>query len=311
MTQSKPGPLTTPQHGGLDAGEDVCAGDRVIVFRRGALHFCLPVDAVVEVVRGAGIQSAPGAQGVVGFAPYRDAWLTTVDPAAAIGASDGAECGTVIVIGTGRGLIALVADKVDGLRAAERIAGAQWLGGAGPVVASAMIEEVGHAYVLSPRALAVYPTSEVDARATEAPAEAETGGMFLTFTIGDDRFAAAFQDIERILHERRAWNLPGGLRPLRRVVEANGTVIPVLDMPGDRADADTGSYIVLRSEMGPVALRIDTIDRPQRLSGNAGDSAWFAGAGVTGLAQGRSLAFRVVTGPALLQGAALAPPDRT
>lgn len=221
--------------------------------------------------------------------------------AAAIGAADPASAPSIVVVETGTGWIAILCDDVAGLKSVDRIVGAQWLDAEGPVRASAMIEDVGHAYVLTPAALAAYPTARPTKDAAVTPPD--QGEMFLTFRIGDEQYAAAFPDIERILHDCHAWPLPGGAFPLRRVVEANGAVVPVLDMeePADAHEAEQRSlFVVLRTAAGPLAVGVDSVGRPERLVPEAGDAGWFAGRGVAGLAQGKSVAFRVVTGPALL-----------
>ncbi|MFM2043078.1 MAG: hypothetical protein RLY86_1654 [Pseudomonadota bacterium] len=299
------------------------AGDRALVFRRGGSVFCLSLESVAEVQRGVTVEQAPGPGGVIGFIALRSRFLTAVDPLAAIGlmpaypGSAGAlveveaEGTSAVIVETGAGHLALIADRVLGLRRLERIAGAQWLGagfggaGTGLVAASATVEEMGHAYVLSAAALGHYPAvpAETEAMAADgaemqAAAPAGEGEMFLTFRIGHDLFAAAFADIERILHERRLWPLPGGRVPIRSVVESGGAVVPVYDLdPGPAPE--TATCIVLRSEVGPVALRVDGVERPERLNRDGPDD-WFTGGGITGLARNGRLAFRVVDGPALL-----------
>lgn len=270
----------------------------VIAFRRGALHFCCPVESVLEVLRGVEVVPSGGAPAIAGFLAYRGTYLAALDPVAVIGAGDASPAPTVVIAETGSGWVALLADDVEGLRTVERIVGAQWLAGDGPVRSSAMIAGLGHAYLITPAALAIYPTATPTAD-MNATAPAPAGEMYLTFTIGADRYAAAFPDIERVLHDCQPWPLPGGAFPLRTVVEANGSVIPVLEMENGPGPG-RGLFVVLRTDRGPVAIPVDGVGRPERLSGDAGDAAWFAATGVSGLAQARSIAFKVVSGPALI-----------
>mgnify|MGYP001810471576 CR=1 FL=1 len=130
-------------------------------------------------------------------------------------------------------------------------------------------------------------TATVTSTLSEAVAEA--GGNLATALALADIFASDM-DFSRDVQ-------PGDA--VRAVVEANGTVIPVLVLAVGPI-CERGTFVVLLADCGAIALAVDTIDRPQRLRRNVGDAGWFDGPGVSGLAEGGATAFRILTGPALV-----------
>lgn len=277
---------------------DALSAEQVIVFGRDRHLFCVPVAAVAQVVQRTNVSQANGALGVAGFIQHGDGFVTTIDPAVVIDGGMPDLQGHVLLVETGSGLIGLLADRIQGLRTVEKIAPAPWLGGTSLITQSALVQELGHAYVIRPDDLRAYPSGGVR-RSEDVATDEDTDELFLCFSIGEERFAAAFSGVDRILHDRTAWRLPGGSFPVRAVVEANGTVMPVLDL-ADGPICERGTFVVLLADCGAIALAVDTIDRPQRLRRNVGDAGWFDGPGVSGLAEGGATAFRILTGPALV-----------
>jgi len=279
------------------------AAPPLLVFeRRGQLYACPSAD-LLEIVEEPALDD-PGyaAPLVAGVLLHGGRFVPAVDPASLFDHPPERRGDAVLIQGAA-GVVALLADSVLGFRAPNALAPAPWIPTGRICRSAALIDGLGRAFVFAAEGLGDVPAAPCvaldKAKAPEKTADRAAGPMHLVFTIGGRLFAAAFGDVRRILHRQRPFRVPGAVPPVRHAVDMIGAVVPVLDLSGLESLPERGDFVVLSSSAGPLALRVDGIERPLALRPDAAEPGWFPSPGVTGIARLDERAYAVVTGERL------------
>ncbi len=283
----------------------------VLVFERRGQAFCSPTADVLEIVEEPALED-PGYPTplVAGVMLYDGRFLPAVDPACVFDHPPERRGDAVLIQGPA-GTVALLADSVLGFRTPTALAPTPWIPAGRICRAAAVIERIGRAFVLGADGLGDVPAAPVSAAAAgsriaarlgEGGNDASPGGpMHLVFTIAGRVFAAAYTDVQRILYRQRLFPVPGAIPPIRHAVEVIGAVVPVLELAAPAAMPERGDFVVLTSSVGPLALRVDGIERPLPLVRDATEAGWFPSPGVAGIARMGERAYSLVTGETLLR----------
>lgn len=285
----------------------------VLAFERGGLLFCCPADDLREIVEAPALTDPLGAPPLVaGVLLHGGVFVPVIDPAAIFDHPARGD-GDVLLIqrqdgGGGLGRVAgVLADTILGFRRPSAIAPAPWVPPGRMCRAAAALEPEGRAFLLAADGLDDVPTAmAATAQATAdvpVPAAAGPGGapLSLVYTIGGRPYASSYADVRRILYRQTMVRIPGGAGPLRHAVEMSGAIVPVVDLATPPADGGQWHFVVLGSPLGPLALRVDTIERPLPLRRDEADPGWFPAPGVDGVGRMEDQAISLVTGPALLR----------
>lgn len=305
--------------------------DPVLVFERNGQPYCCPAADVVEIAEEPALDD-PGyaAPLVAAVLSHGGRFIPAIDPAGVFD-RPAARRGDAILIQGPLGVVALLADRVVGFRKPDSVAPAPWIPPGRLCRSAATIDGIGRAFLFGADGIGDVPAAAPVAAQVPVPAQspagavatpADAGAMHLVFTIGGRLHAAAYGEVRRILHRQRSFRIPGGTAPVRHAVEVTGAVVPVLDLTGalDRADAagSTGDrrcdFVVLSCAAGPLALRVDRIERPLALVRDATEPGWFPSPGIAGIARRDDRDYALVTGASLwrdlLDGTAAEAPAR-
>lgn len=293
----------------------------VLAFERGGLLFCCPADDLREIVEAPALTDPLGAPPLVaGVLLHGEVFVPVIDPAAIFDHPARGD-GDVLLIqrqdggggpGGGLGRVAgVLADTILGFRRPSAVSPAPWVPPGRMCRAAAALEPEGRAFLLAADGLDDVPTAMAATAQTSADAlipaagvpAAGPGGapLSLVYTIGGRPYASSYADVRRILYRQTMVRIPGGAGPLRHAVEMSGAIVPVVDLATPPADGGQWHFVVLGSPLGPLALRVDTIERPLPLRRDEADPGWFPAPGVDGVGRMEDQAISLVTGPALLR----------
>ncbi len=282
----------------------------VLVFERRGQSYCCPTADVLEIVEEPALDDPGYATPLVaGVLLHEGRFVPAVDPACVFDHPPQRR-GDAILIGGAAGVIGLLADSVLGFRTPSALAPAPWIPPGRIRRSAAVIDGIGRAFLFGADGLGDVPAASV-LTAPSAPdrigegaggTDDAAGPMHLVFTIAGRAFAAAYGDVRRILHRQRPFPVPGAVAPIRHAVEVIGAVVPVIDLAEPAIQPDRADFVVLTSSIGPLALRVDSIERPLPLVRDATEPGWFPTPGVAGIARWDDRAYAVVTGETLLQG---------
>ncbi len=293
----------------------------VLAFERRGQAFCCPTADVLEIIEEPALDD-PGYPTplVAGVLLYQDRFVAAVDPACIFDHVPERR-GDVILIQGPAGAVALLADSVLGFRTPAALAPAPWIPAGRICRSAAVIEGIGRAFVLAGDGLGDVPSAS---RAT-APGEfpgtasgsdrreerdaAHAAPMHLVFTVAGRLFAAQYSDVQRILYRQRPFRIPGALPPIDYAVDVIGAIVPVLDLAKADMQPASADFVVLSSSVGPLALRVDGIERPLALVRDVTEPGWFPAPGVAGIARKpgsdaagpKDRAYSVITGEMLLR----------
>jgi chemotaxis signal transduction protein len=285
----------------------------VLVFERRGQIFCCPTADVLEILEEP-VLDDPGYPTplVAGVLLHGGRFVAAVDPACIFDHPPERQ-GDVILIQGPAGVVALLADSVLGFRMPTALAPAPWIPPGRICRSAAVIEHIGRAFVLGGDGLGDIPSAAAP-RVAPAPDAGETnapsaGPMHLVFTIAGRAFAATYTDVQRILYRQRPFRIPGALPPIHYAVDVIGAIVPVLDLAEPDVQPALADFVVLTSSAGPLALRVDGIERPLPLIRDVTEPGWFPAPGVEGIARmpendaasKRDRAYSVITGETLLR----------
>ncbi|EWY42340.1 hypothetical protein N825_19265 [Skermanella stibiiresistens SB22] len=287
----------------------------VLAFERRGQFFCCPTAAVLEILEEPEL-SDPGYASpmVAAVLLHAGRFVTTVDPASIFG-HPGERRGDALLLQGGKGIVAVLVDKVIGFRTPSALSPAPWIPQGRICRSAAMIEGIGRAFVLAEEGLGdipavappVAPRRDDDEAGTVASDVGAT--THLVFTIAGRTFAASYGDVVRILYRQRLFRVPGAVPPIHHAVEVIGAIVPVLDLAEPTATPEVADFVVLSSSAGSLALRVDTIERPLPLVRDVTEPGWFPAFGIDGIARaailesaaGSPRVYSVITGEALLR----------
>lgn len=292
----------------------------VLAFERNGLLFCCPAAALREIVEAPALTDPLGAPPLVaGVLLHGGVFVPVVDPAAIFDHAPRGDGDVLLIqrqdggsgLGGGLGRVAgVLADTILGFRRPASVSPAPWVPPGRLCRAAAALEPEGRAFLLAadglddvPTALAATaPATAAGATGPVAPAAVRDGSpLSLVYTIGGRPYASSYRDVRRILYRQTMVRIPGGTAPLRHAVEMSGAIVPVVDLATPPADGGQWHFVVLNSPLGPLALRVDTIERPLPLRRDEADPGWFPAPGVEGVGRMEDQAIALVTGPALLR----------
>jgi chemotaxis signal transduction protein len=288
----------------------------VLAFERRGQVFCCPTADVLEILEEPALDD-PGYPTplVAGVLLYGDRFVAAIDPAS-IFDHPPERRGDVILIQGPAGVVALLADSVLGFRTPTALAPALWIPAGRICRSAAVIEGIGRAFVLGgdglgdiPSAAAARPAAADPDRGQEnATTTPSAGPMHLIFTVAGRTFAATYTDVIRILYRQRPFRIPGALPPINYAVDVIGAIVPVLDLAEPDVQPALADFVVLTSSVGPLALRVDGIERPLPLVRDVTEPGWFPAPGVEGIARmpatgatRHDRAYSVITGETLLR----------
>ncbi len=273
--------------------------DTVLVFERGGQAYCCPVADVQEIIEEPALSDA-SAQSllVAGVLLHEGLFIPVVDPACIFNNPGRCEGDVVLIRGHGA-TVGLFADRVLGFRRPLSLSPASWVPPGRICRTAAMLEEIGRAYLLGADGLGDVPTA-LAPLAADQPAGEAGPPLHLVYGVAGRSYASAYADVQRILFRHRMFRIPGGKPPVRYAVEMSGAVAPVLEL-AEAPVGETSHFVVLISKIGPLALRVDTIDRPLPLAHDQVDPGWFPAPGVAGIGRAGDRAIMLVTGDALLR----------
>ena len=288
----------------------------VLAFERRGQVFCCPTADVLEILEEPALDD-PGYPTplVAGVLLYGGRFIAAVDPVCIFDHPPERQ-GDVILIQGPASVVALLADSVLGFRMPTALAPALWIPPGRICRSAAMIEHIGRAFVLGgdglgdvPAAAVAAPRAALDPEREEEPNASPAGPMHLVFTIAGRAFAATYTDVQRILYRQRPFRVPGALPPIHYAVDMIGAIVPVLDLAEPDVQPALADFVVLTSSAGPLALRVDGIERPLPLVRDVTEPGWFPAPGVEGIARmpendaaGRQdRAYSVITGETLLR----------
>lgn len=279
----------------------------VLVFERRGETYCCPVADVAEIVEEPALDD-PGypAPLLAGVLLHEGILIPAVDPACVFDRPPERRGDAILIRGAAGTTVGLLADRVLGFRTPSALAPTPWIPAGRLCRAAAVIDGIGRAFLFGADGLGDVPAVPQATRKAAGPlAVAENspaaGVIHLVFTIAGRAFAASFADVRRILHRQRLFRVPGAVAPLHYAVEVIGAVVPVLDITEPERMPETGEFVVLNASVGPLALRVDRIERPLPLVHDAAEPGWFPTPGVTGIARYEERAYSLVSGEALLQ----------
>ena len=297
---------------------DIPASDPVpvLAFERRGQVFCCPTADVLEILEEPALDD-PGYPTplVAGVLLYGGWFVAAVDPACIFDHLPERR-GDVILIQGPAGVVALLADNVLGFRTPTALAPALWIPPGRICRSAAVIEGIGRAFVLGgnglgdvPSASAAISRAVLDPEREEDRNAASAGPMHLVFTIAGRAFAATYTDVQQILYRQRPFRVPGALPPIHHAVDVIGAIVPVLDLAEPDVQPALADFVVLTSSAGPLALRVDGIERPLPLVRDMTEPGWFPAPGVEGIARmpendaggSRDRAYSVITGETLLR----------
>lgn len=272
----------------------------VLAFERGGQTYCCPVAEVLEIVEEPALTDpGPAMPLVAGVLLHGGVFIPVVDPACIVDLP-ARPTGDVILIEGRDAVVGLLADAVLGFRRPLSVSPAPWIPAGRLCRTAVMLEEIGRALLLGAEGLADVPTATRAAGTAAAPPAEAGPPLHLVYGIAGRTYASAYADVQRILFRQPMVRIPGGRPPVRHVVEMGGTVVPVLEL-AEVAPGERSHFVVLTSAAGPLALRVDAIDRPLPLLHDGADPGWFPSPGVAGIARGGERAIPLVTGDALLR----------
>lgn len=272
----------------------------VLVFERGGQAYCCPVADVQEIIEEPSLTDAAGQSPLVAGVLLHDGlFIPVVDPACIFDRPPRCEGDVVLMEGHGA-VVGLFADRVLGFRQPVSVSPASWVSPGRLCRSAAMLEEIGRAFVLGVDGLVDVPTARRAGAAGETAAEPGPP-LHLAYSIAGRGYASAYTDVLRILFRQRMFRIPGGRGAVRHAVEMSGAVVPVLELTDSAAARETSHFVVLASRIGPLALRVDVIDRPVPLAHDGVDPGWFPSPGVAGIGRAGERAIPLVTGDALLR----------
>ncbi len=292
-----------PADGAPNAGT---TGSVLAFQRRGHAYGC-PVGEVLEIVEEPALTD-PGVDVpmVAGVLLHDGVFIPVIDPAC-IFDQPPERAGDVILI-EGRGVegkgtvVGVLADAVLGFRKPVSASPATWIPAGRFCRTSVMLEEIGRAFLLGAEGLADVPAAPHQMAEAEPPAAGPP--LHLVYGIAGRTYASAYADVVRVLFRQPMFRIPGGQPPVSHAVEMTGTVVPALELADPDAEegaAERSHFVVLASRLGPLALRVDSIDRPLPLEHDRADPGWFPSPGVAGIGRSGEQAIALVTGDALLR----------
>lgn len=305
-------PVAPPTPSPMAVPDDPGVAGSVLAFERDGQLFCCPAADLREILEAPVLSDPVSSVALVAGVLLHDSlFVPVIDPAAIFDRPVRAE-GDVLLLqrrdaGGGAGRVAgILADTILGFRRPAAVAPAPWVPPGRLCRSAASLEPEGRAFLLAADGLDDVPTAVADAALTVAPAPvaaASRGGepLSLVYTIGGRAYASAYRDVRRILYRQTMVRIPGGRAPLRHAVEMSGTIVPVLDLASPPADGGAWHFVVLGSPLGPLALRVDTIERPLPLMLDSADPGWFPAPGVDGVGRMGDRAIALVTGAALVR----------
>jgi len=285
-----------------DAVPAAVSGGSVLAFRRCGQAYCCPVAEVMEIVEEP-VLSDPGTATplLAGVLLHDGLFIPVVDPACILDQPAGRDGDGDVILMQGNGaVVGLLADAVLGFRRPLSASPAPWIPAGRLCRSAVMLEEIGRAFLLGAEGLGDVPTAVRAAEATASPVEAGPP-LHLVYGIAGRTYASAYADVERILFRQPMVRVPGGRPPVEHVVEMSGAVVPVLELAAAEEGGERSHFVVLGSPLGPLALRVDAIDRPLPLEQDGADPDWFPSPGVSGVGRNGERAIALVTGAALVR----------
>lgn len=296
----------------------------VLAFERRGETYCCPVADVAEIVEEPALDD-PGypAPMLAGVLLHEGILIPAVDPACVFDRPPERRGDAILIRGAAGTIVGLLADRVLGFRTPAALAPAPWIPPGRICRSAAVIDGIGRAFLFGADGLGDVPAVPVASRPAAAgetaggmgaAAHPVAGPMHLVFTIAGRSFAATYAEVRRILHRQRLFRIPGAVPPLHYAVEVIGAVVPVLDITAPERMPEVAEFVVLNASVGPLALRVDRIERPLPLVRDAAEPGWFPTPGVAGIARHEDRAYSLVTGETLLHdlvGAAAADATET
>lgn len=236
-------------------------------------RYALPLTQVREIVEIDQVRTLPQAPvGLVGLFNLRGRPLVLLSLARLLGADHGADARTAILADGPDGPLALLVDRVLGLRRFA-LTPHKAQGDLGALVDRYVIDSDDRiVMILEPQALGRHPSYAAcrgfmtGAKAAAAPVEMVATRRFLALGLSGEIWAMDLAKVDRVSEYRTPMPVPATLdgAGVDGIIDIGGDILPMIDLRRRLAASDPesdGAFVITRLPGGNAALLVDRLHR--------------------------------------------------